>query len=309
MFRDLLFRYRKTITLALALALPLASMYYHGKVRAQGSFAERALLTLTAPVQNATGSVLNKGIGLLDGYILLTRVRRKNRELQRENQVLLGEALRSRQLAEELGRVKQLCEFRENRKQLVKMPAKVIGREISQFFRVARVRVDVGGLGELQEGMAVVTHNGVVGRLEKVSGSYADVMLVTDTRSQIHATIAGKGVIGTVRGQGKRREFGVQFVHLERADRREPIREGDAVLSTGHDRVFPPGLEIGHIAAAKKTQRGSYHEYTITPAVPLATLEEVLIVVEHHAPSRKTGTPQAARDHRLRLDPANTPDG
>ncbi len=309
MLRDLLFRYRKTLLLALALALPVASMYYHGKVRQQSSLLERALLGITAPIQDATESVLRRGSGLVDGYILLTRVRRRNAELTAENQVLLGEALRSRQLAEELRRVKRLCEFRESRKQLITVPAKVIGREVSQFFRVARVRVDIEGAGELREGMAVVTHNGVVGRLEKVSGSYADVMLVTDSRSQIHATIAGKGVIGTVRGEGKRREFAVRFVHLERADRREPIREGDAVLSTGHDRVFPPGLEIGHVTSAEKTQRGSYHQYTLTPAVPLATLEEVLIVVEHHAPTKKPGTPQAARDRRLRLDPANTPDG
>jgi rod shape-determining protein MreC len=307
--RDLLIRYRRTVVLALALALPLASMYHHGKVRAETSFIERTLLAVTAPIQDVTGAGLRWGLGIIDGYILLTRVRQRNRELVKENQVLLGEALRSRQLAEELSRVKQLCTFRKSAKRLSTVPARVIGREVSQFFRVARIKLDTAGVVGLREGLAVITHNGVVGRIDKVAGGYADVMLITDSRSQIHATVAGKGVIGTVRGQGKRNEFAVRFVFLERAERRSAIVDGDAVLTTGHDRVFPPGLEIGHITAGKTTQHGSYHQHTLTPAVALATLEEVLVVIDHHAPKRKTPIPQAARSRRLRVDPANTPDG
>lgn len=307
--RDLLIRYRRTMVLGLALALPLALMYHHGKVRAESSVVERALLTITAPIQDAAGGGLRWGLNIIDGYILLTRVRERNRELVKENQILLGEALRSRQLAEELSRVKRLCTFRTTRKGLTTVPARVVGREVSQFFRVARIKLETEGITGLREGMAVITHNGVVGRIDKVAGAYADVMLITDSRSQIHATIAGKGVIGTVRGKGKRNEFAVRFVFLERAESRTAILDGDAVLTTGHDRVFPSGLEIGHISGGKKTQQGSYHQHTLTPAVALATLEEVLIVLDHHAPKRKAPVPQAARSRRLRLDPANTPDG
>ena len=274
--RDLLVRYRRTVVLALALSLPLASMYHHGKVRTESSFVERALLAVTSPIQDMAGGGLRWGLNIFDGYVLLTRVRQRNNELVKENQVLLGEALRSRQLAAELSRVKKLCSFRETHKELVTVPARVVGREVSQFFRVARIKLNTTGLSDLREGLAVITHNGVVGRIDKLSGTYADVMLLTDSRSQIHATIAGKGVIGTVRGTGKRNEFAVRFVHLERAERRRAIADGDAVLTTGHDRVFPPGLELGHITSGKTTQHGSYHNHILTPAVPLATLEEVL---------------------------------
>ncbi len=309
MLRDLLMRYRRTILLTLALALPLASMYFHGKTRTGSTIFEQSMLTLTAPGQAATDGALRSARQLLDGYVLLTGVKGRNLELQRENKILLGEALKSRALREELRRVKQLCDFKAVRKELSTIPARVIGREISQFFRVLRVRVEVGAGTPLREGLAVVSHNGVVGRLEKVSGNFADVMLVTDARSQVHATVAGKGVVGTVRGKGKRKEFGVEFVYLERADRRAPLGAGDAVLTTGHDRVFPPGLEIGHITAAPGTRTGPYHEFTLTPAVAFATLEEVLIVTRHRTPARDLPRPRAGKDRRLRLDPANQPDG
>ncbi len=309
MLRDLLLRYQRTILLTLALALPLASIYFHGKPRTESTIMERTMLSVTAPGQAATDGALRSARELLDGYVLLTGVKARNLELERDNRILLGEALKSRALREELHRVKKLCEFKSARKELTTIPARVIGREISQFFRVLRVRLEVGAAAPIREGLAVVSHNGVVGRLEKVSGDFADVMLVTDARSQVHATVAGKGVVGTVRGKGKRKKFGVEFVYLERADRRAPLTTGDAVLTTGHDRVFPAGLEIGHITADPGTRTGPYHEFTLTPAVAFATLEEVLIVTRHRTPASKLPRPQAGKDRRLRLDPANQPDG
>ena len=293
----------------MALLLPLSSIYFHGKQRSGSSVFERAMLRVTAPGQVATNGALRWVLDLVEGYILVVDVKERNLALERENQILLGEALKSRTLREELRRVKQLCEFKASRKEMSAVPARVVGREISQFFRVLRVRLEVSGGEPIKEGQAVLSHDGVVGRLEKVSGDYADVMLVTDSRSQVHATMAGKGVVGTVRGKGKRKEFGVEFVYLERADRRAPLTPGDAVLTTGHDRVFPPGLEIGHITADAETRTGPYHEFTLTPAVAFATLEEVLIVTRHRTPAGNLPRPKAGSDRRLRLDPANQPDG
>lgn len=311
MFRDLLQRYQGSLLLGVALILPLALMYWHGKPNRNTSIVEKVLMALTAPMQATTRATLGSAGSVIDDYVLLTKVKRHNIELERDNRLLLGEALKSRALQEELRRLKNLCEFKQGRKDLDTVPAKVIGREVSQFFRVLRVRIDVDGIKDLRPGLAVITHGGVVGRIEKVSGDWADVMLVTDSRSQAHASISGKGVVGTVKGKGRRKQFGVEFVHLDRADRRAPIQPGDAVVTTGHDRVFPPGLEIGHVSSAKSTQRGPYHEYTLTPAVAFATLEEVLIVTGYRAVAKDNDTLPlpAARKKRVRVDPANTPDG
>ena len=311
MLRDLLQRYQGALLLGIALIAPLAMMYWHGKPNRNTTLIEKALMALTAPMQASTRATLSAMGGVIDDYVLLTKVKRHNKALVRDNRLLLAEALKSRALQEELGRLKLLCEFKQAHKELDTVPAKVIGREVSQFFRVLRVRIDVDGLRKLRPGMAVITHGGVVGRIEKVSGGWADVMLITDSRSQAHATISGKGVVGTVKGKGRRKQFGVEFVHLDHADRRAPIQPGDAVVTTGHDRVLPPGLEIGHVSSAKSTQRGPYHEYTLTPAVAFATLEEVLIVTGYRTLPKEEGSlpAPAARRKQIRVDPANTPDG
>ncbi len=312
MFRELLLRYRQTLFLTLALALPVASMYFHGKDRKETSVFERTLLAVTSPAQQATHDSIEWTRSLMRGYLLLTEVEARNQALQRENRILLGEALKSRAQSEELRRVKLLCDFRAERKELATVPARVVGRDVSQFFQVMRLQLDIVGQPGIKEGAAVITHDGIVGRIEKVSGSYADVMLVTDSRSQVHATIPGKGVIGSVRGKGKKNEFSVQFVYLDRVDRTVPIGAGDAVLTTGHDHVFPAGLEIGHVSEAAATQNGPYHEFVLAPAVTYATLEEVLIVTGYRAPEPDPNaaagdTPKPAAGKRT-IDPANTPD-
>ncbi|MBI5610222.1 MAG: rod shape-determining protein MreC [Deltaproteobacteria bacterium] len=312
MWRDLLTRYRQTLLLIVALVAPVASMYFHGKARKETSVIERGLLAVTSPVTRVSHDVV-AGVGdLLSAYVVLTLVEERNRELERENKILLGEALRSRTQAAELARIKQLCGFRERAKEFETVPARVVGRDVSQFFQVVRLRLDVEGAAGVREGQAVITHDGVVGRIEKLSGNWADVMLVTDARSQVHATVPGKGVVGSVRGRGKRNEFSAQFVHLDDAERGMPLGVGDAVYTTGHDRVFPAGLEIGHIAEGAPTRSGPYYEFVLAPAVSYATLEEVLVVVNYRgAMGESEGKPAAEPSKpsgRRTIDPANTPD-
>ena len=311
MLGDLFQRYRQTLLLSLALVLPIASMYWHGKERTESTFVERGLLAVTSPFTQVDHDVMEAARKLGQRYIFLREVEVQNEKLERENRVLLGEALKSRAIAEELQRVKELCEFKAEHRDFTTVPARVLGRDVSQFFQVMRIKIDVDGLPGIKEGMAVITDDGVVGRIDRVSADFADVMLVTDARSQVHATVPGKGVIGSVKGNGKRNEFNAQFVHLDKIDRSVPLSPGDAVLTTGHDRVFPAGLEIGHISEAPPTQAGPYQEFVLAPAVNYSTLEEVLIVVGYHGPDDEPATPapagEPAKAKRV-VDPANTPD-
>lgn len=309
MIRDLFQRYRQSLLLTLALVLPVASMYWHGKTRTESTFVERGLLVLTSPFTQLNHDAIEATRKAAQRYVFLTNVEARADVLEHENKILLGEALKSRAIGEELQRVKELCEFKAEHRDFSTVPARVIGRDVSQFFQVMRIKLDTEGLSGIKEGMAVITDDGVVGRIDRVAQDYADVMLVTDARSQVHATVPGKGVIGSVKGNGKRNEFTAQFIHLDKLDRGAPLAAGDAVLTTGHDRVFPAGLEIGHIADAAPTQSGPYQEFVLAAAVSYATLEEVLIVTGYHGPGAEPApsTPADSRGKRT-VDPANTPD-
>jgi rod shape-determining protein MreC len=306
--RELLARYRRIFALLACLALPIVSVYFHGKHRTGHTLIEGALLRLTGPIQSGMRNTVDGVRGLLSDYLYLVDVKRENDRLTKEHEVLLGEALKARALRADLARLKETCDYREASRNLSTTVARVVMRDTTANFRVLRVVLETATPGEVREGQAVITPAGVVGQIFRVEGSTAEVMLATDARSQIAATIVGKGVTGTVHGKGHKNEFGARFVYLERADRSGRIEREDVVVTTGHDRIFPAGLEIGSISSDDTRQTGLYHEFDLRPAVAFATLEEVLVVRSSSEPESKLLAPMGDKVKPQKVDAANRPD-
>jgi len=275
--KSLVRRYRSTIVSFVALTLPLFLLYIHGaKKREDTTFLESALMVVTGPAQRLMNGVVDVLGGVWHDYIALVDVKQENAALKRRVAELEGQALENRQLRLENTRLTGLCEFKRQRTDLETISAHVVSKDISPFYRVVRAVLDVGEEDRVRRGMPVVTHRGVVGRVAKVTGRYADIMLTVDPRSRVDVTIMARGVNGTVEGRGDRNDFGARFFFLHRG---EPIGEKDEVVTSGNDRVFPPGLVVGYIAGSEERQAGVYFEYDVVPAVNFATLEEVLVVV------------------------------
>lgn len=286
--RDTLRRYRTTAITFLVLVLPLFSLYFHGKRRAGNSPIETGLLIVTSPVQAVAHDALGTVEDVWSDYVWLVGLSEENERLQREHEVLLGEALRAKKLLLENERLKKLLEFKKARTDVRTIAARVIGRDISPYFRVLKVTLDTGTTDHVTEGMPVITHEGVVGRISNTGAGWSDVMLAVDARSQINVTIAGKGVTGVLTGRGDRNEYGGKFSFLHKS---QPVEKDDTVVTSGHDKVFPPGLEVGYIASDIEHQDGLYYVYDVTPAVNFSTLEEVLIVVDR-SPDPTADRPQ-----------------
>ena len=103
-------RLHRPILIGLSLLLPVASMYFHGKPDRDTSLIEAALLRVTSPLQSGMRGMLGSVGESFDDYVVLTEVKERNAVLERDNQVLLGEALKSRALQEDPP-VKPLCDF------------------------------------------------------------------------------------------------------------------------------------------------------------------------------------------------------
>ena len=66
--------------------------------------------------------------------------------------------------------------------------ARVIGAPLSAQFRVLRLRIDRGER-EVAPGMPVISGAGPVGRIDKVYGAHADVLLISDPSSRLEVVI------------------------------------------------------------------------------------------------------------------------
>jgi rod shape-determining protein MreC len=87
---------------------------------------------------------------------------------------------------------------------------------------------------------------------------------VTLQRSRVRATVVGVG-------DGK-------SLVLENANRGDDVIEGDLVITSGTDGVFPQGLVIGKVEDVARVAGGMFLSASVTPSVNLRRVEEVLII-------------------------------
>jgi rod shape-determining protein MreC len=62
--------------------------------------------------------------------------------------------------------------------------------------------------------------------------------------------------------------------------RKNDVRIGDTVVSSGLDGVYPKGLRIGRVSEVIEHGGDIFHEIIIAPFVDFENLEEVLVVLE-----------------------------
>ena len=111
--------------------------------------------------------------------------------------------------------------------------------------------------------------------MRQVADRYAEVMLTVDARSSVNVKVAGKGVTGNLEGSGSQDSYRGRLLFLHKA---RPLELGDTLVTSGHDRLFPPNVEVGYIHSLEERQQGLYYEVEVAPAVNFSVLEEVQIV-------------------------------
>jgi len=148
--------------------------------------------------------------------------------------------------------------------------ARVVGTGAGSNSKV--VFVDRGSADGVRQGMAVVTPDGIVGRIEAVYPTAAQVLLVTDP-SFAAGVVSQKGrVEGTLKGMG-RGDCLVDYLQNE-----QHVEVGEVFYTSGDDRMFPRGFPVGPVVLVQ--QGGTFKEVRVSPAGLRKSLEEVLIVLE-----------------------------
>jgi rod shape-determining protein MreC len=135
--------------------------------------------------------------------------------------------------------------------------------------------LDRGADAGLAPMMPVVVADGVVGRVHSVTAGTADVLVVTDLNSSIAVRVERTRARANVRGTGK-----LDLCRLDYALRAEDIIEGDPLVTSGTDGVFPRGLAVGKVTrlATERKQHGLFQDAKVVPAVDVTRVEEVLVL-------------------------------
>jgi rod shape-determining protein MreC len=215
----------------------------------------------------------SSGLGaghLWQNYLDLRNVRQQNQDLQKTIDRLRLEQAALLEDARQGQRLQALNKFQE--KYIYKtVAAQAIGSSGSELSHV--FYIDKGSADGLARDDAVITPDGIVGKVRDVFPHTAQVLAVNDQTSGAGVILETTRIRGILRGNA----FGqLQIVDIL-ADKR--IQKGEVVLTAGGDQIFPRGLSVGVVEkVVPDPERDSFIEVMVTPAAHLDRLDEVLIV-------------------------------
>lgn len=222
------------------------------------------------PFEKALGWIHTSSGNLWHNYFYLRGVRAENRGLKQEIERLRLEQVRLNEDAAQAHRLQALLSFKE---QFIAqtLAAQVIGSGGSEQARI--VYIDKGERNGLKPDMAVITVDGIVGKVLKVFHSSSQILLIDDQSSGVGAILEKSRLQGIVRGTP------AGEVVLERIMTDEAVQPGEVIRTSGGDRVFPKGLPVGTVTRVNNGP-DLFLNIRIKPFANLSKLEEVLVVTK-----------------------------
>jgi rod shape-determining protein MreC len=225
---------------------------------------------LVAPPERAIHASKLGLESLWQDYLNLGHVRQENQELQ---QTVLRLRLEQAELLEDARqgqRLQALIDFQE--KYIFKtVAAQAIGSSGSDQSRV--FYIDKGSADGLDKDMAVITSDGIVGKVRDVFPHTAQVLAINDQTSGAGVILETTRIRGILRGNaiGQPQIVGIL------ADQR--IQPGEKVLTAGGDLIFPRGLQVGVVEkVVRDPERDAFIDVIVKPAAHLDRLDEVLVI-------------------------------
>ena len=232
---------------------------------------ERIALSAIAPFQELVTRSLRFTRDIWQQYFYLVTIARVNQVLLKE----LSQAVEDQNQWHETElanvRLRDLIDFQRNISERV-VAAEVIGKDPSVWFKT--VIIDKGEADGLARGLPVVIAQGIVGQVIEVSTHYSKVMLIVDSNSAVDALVQRTRARGVIKGES------TDQCRLDYVLRKNDVRIGDTIVSSGLDGVYPKGLRIGLVSQVIEHDADIFHEVIITPFVDFEKLEEVLVILE-----------------------------
>lgn len=267
---DLLSRYRNVTVLALVIFAQLILLGYQVKSNKDIRLIRVWAVTAVTPIAIVIDTVRGGTVDSVGKYVNLHNVADENKQLGKEvgrlkleNQYLKSE-LRSADRAVALGAF-------QTRNPSKTLPARVIGLSTAASSRV--VFIDRGSMGGVARGMAVITPDGIVGKVIAAYPTASQVLLLTDPTFAAGVISQQHRVRGTLVGLGQTSKCMVDYIQNE-----EKVDAGEWFYTTGDDGVFPKGLPVGTVASAQPGQPDKL--VYLAPSGLQGGLEEVLVILE-----------------------------
>ena len=136
-----------------------------------------------------------------------------------------------------------------------------------------KVLIDKGLEHQISIGDPVINSQGVVGQVSRVFPLTSEVRLLSDEQLMVPVFLPSAGIRGISQGLGQQDGFQIRFVNLA-----AQIKEGDLIVTSGLDGLYPAGLAVGEIALVVGAPQGQFPTVIAKPVASVARQKDVLVI-------------------------------
>ncbi|MFL6353419.1 MAG: rod shape-determining protein MreC [Bryobacteraceae bacterium] len=264
----LLSRFRNLTVLLIVILAQLLCLAYQVKTNRDERLIRVWAVTAVTPMAGIVEAIRRNTIGFLEDYFILLDVREQNRKLRADNDRLRMDNIYYRNQLTTAEHARALSVFQAQSPSKT-VAARVIGN--STVVTAKAVFIDRGSTSGIDEGMAVVTPDGIVGKVTAVYPLVSQVLLVTDPTFKVGVESQKGHVHGVLNcGAGK--------CSIEQIQNEDKIDIGETFYTSGEDRIFPKGFPVGKVVSSQPGQGTKDIKLNLSGAPGGA--EEVLVVLQ-----------------------------
>ncbi len=261
-------RYRNLSVLLVAILAQLILLAYQVKSNQDVRLIRVWAMAAVTPLARLIETARSGTSGFLHDYFVLLDVREQNKHLKEE---LDRSEIENQYLHAQLSiadTAKSLAIFQAT-SQSNTVAARIIMNTTDTGGKT--VVVDRGASSGIQKNMAVITREGIVGKVIDVYPWSSNVLLITDAAFGAGVVSRKHQVLGELKGQGK------STVMIDNVQNEEKVEEGDWFETSGQDLIFPRGLTVGQVTLVRAGK--SKKEIFLAPS-GIQNLTAVLIVTD-----------------------------
>lgn len=141
-----------------------------------------------------------------------------------------------------------LLELKNNLSDYTSIASTVMSRNVGYWYDT--LTIDKGSSDEIQEGMAVVTNYGLIGKIIKTTNHFSTVKLITSVNESFQISV--KIEIGEEYLYGLLSNYKDSYFIISGISDNREIPKNSKVTTTGLDNIFPSGILIGYTEKEEK---------------------------------------------------------
>lgn len=264
-------RYRNLTVLLMVVVAQLLFLAYQVKANKDDRLIRIWAVSAVTPMAGGVEAIRHNTIGFLQDYFILLDVRDQNRKLKADNDRLRMDNIYFRNQLATAEHARALTVFQ------AQTPSKTIAARVIGNSTVATAKavfIDRGSTSNIQRGMAVVTPEGIVGKVIAVYPLVSQVLLVTDATFKVGIESQKNHVHGIL-------NCGSGHCIVEQVQDEDKLDVGEWFYTSGEDRVFPRGFPVGTVISSQPGQPGQgMRDVKLTLSGSPGGVEAVLVVLQ-----------------------------